>query len=337
MSVIDFDKQKDLDIIPIGRIGVDLNANEINRPMEEVESFKKTVGGSPANIAVGAARLGLNVGFISKVSNDGLGRYCTHALRKEGIDTSHVPTDETGAMNGVAFTEIISPSECHNILYRNEAADLKISPEEMDEEYVKRAKAILISGTALSQSPSREAVLRCITFARQHNTKVVFELDYRPYIWKSKEETAEVYQEVARQSHVIIGTRDEFHALSPAYMDADDVKIAEDWLREEPELVIIKRGEEGSKAYTREGKPAAGPVFSVSVVKTFGAGDAFAAGVLYGLINEFNLSTSLELGAGAAAIVISKNSCSEAMPYWNELMDFIEKQKTRKGGRMHDL
>jgi 5-dehydro-2-deoxygluconokinase len=329
MNHLNFDKERTIDVIAMGRIGVDLNANEINRSMEEVVTFTKTVGGSPANIAVGTSRLGLQTGFIGKVSDDGLGRYCVKALTDNGVDTSHVLTDQSGGMNGLAFTEIISPSECRNILYRDNAADLNITPSEIDESYIKNAKILLISGTALSESPSREAVFLALDYARKHGTTVVFDIDYRPYSWKSVDETSIYYNLAAEKCDVIIGTREEFNMMEALTNKGNnnDHNTAEKWFDYNAKIVVIKHGGDGSFAYTNKGEMFKGKVFPTKVLKTFGAGDSYAAGFMYGLIQNWEVDQCLEFGSAAAAIVISKNSCSEAMPTADEVHVFIESCK----------
>lgn len=331
MNKLNIEMNRALDVIAMGRIGIDLNPNEINCEMEEVVSFTKTIGGSPANIAVGTSRLGLRTGFIGKVSNDAIGRSCVKAVKKYGIDTSHIQTDQTGAMNGLAFTEIISPEECNNILYRDNVADLKIQPEEVDEEYIKSSKILLISGTALSKSPSREAVFLALDYARKHGTKVVLDIDYRPYSWTSEAETSIYYNLAAEKCDVIIGTREEFDMME--YLtnkgNDNDEKTAEKWFGFNAEIVVIKHGGDGSFAYTKTGEMFKGKVFPTEVLKTFGAGDSYAAGFMYGLLQNWEVDQCLEFGSASAAIVISKNSCSEAMPTVNEVQTFIESSKTK--------
>src|ERR1700730_11709764 len=153
MNILEFKSSKRMDFIAIGRLCIDLNANEINRPMEETMTFTKYVGGSPANIKICMARMGMKTGFIGKVANDQMGRFIVDYLKKNLIDTTNVVTDQTGAVTGLAFTEIKSPTECSILMSRENAADLKLSPSEVLEDYVAKAKVVLISGTALAQSP----------------------------------------------------------------------------------------------------------------------------------------------------------------------------------------
>ncbi len=131
---LNFKTDRPLDLIAVGRLAIDLNAEQINRPMEETRSFTKYVGGSPANIAVGAAQLGLQCGFIGKVSDDQMGRFILRFLEEKNIDTSGVAVDQTGAVTGLAFTEIKSPEDCSILMYRDNVADLKLDPSEVFED-----------------------------------------------------------------------------------------------------------------------------------------------------------------------------------------------------------
>ena len=324
MNNLEFDKDKSMDIIGMGRIGVDLNANEVNRPLKETMTFTKSVGGSPANIAVGATRLGLKTGFIGRVSDDQHGEYILNYFEENNIDTSNIKKDAT-SVNGLAFTEIRDPSNCDIIMYRDNVADLKIDPKEIDEEYVKNSNILLISGTALSKSPSREAVLVAVEYARKHGTVVAFDIDYRPYSWNSKEETAIYYNILAEKSDVIIGTREEFNKIEYLLMpeNDDDYVTAQKWIDNNAKIVVIKHGEEGSIAYTNDGEKYVGGIYPAEVANTFGAGDSYAAAFLYSLMNGYSLDECLKFGSAAAAIVISKHTCSEAMPTVDELNDYV--------------
>ncbi|QHT63158.1 5-dehydro-2-deoxygluconokinase [Paenibacillus lycopersici] len=314
------------DFVAIGRLCIDLNANEINRPMEETMTFTKYVGGSPANICIGMSRLGHRAAFIGKIADDQMGRFIRSYLHDNGIDTAGVTTDRTGAVTGLAFTEIKSPEDCSILMYRDNAADLLLAPEEVDEGLIAESKALLVSGTALAKSPSREAVLLALRYARKHGTKVVFDIDYRPYTWTSPEETAVYYHLAAEKSDIIIGTREEFDMLERFDGNAahsDEVTAAQ-WFGCHAELVIIKHGKDGSIAYARDGGSHRGAIFPAKIVKTFGAGDSYAAGFLHGLMQGWSVARSMEYGSAAASIVISSHSCSDAMPTAEQVDAYIE-------------
>lgn len=319
-----FKKERPLDLIAVGRLCIDLNADQFNRPMEETTSFTKYVGGSPANIAIGSARLGQKTGFIGKVSDDQMGRFIVNYLNDNQIDSSEISVDDTGAVTGLAFTEIKSPEECSILMYRDNVADLNLDTTNVSEDYIKQTKALLISGTALAASPSREAVFLALDYAKEHDVVVIFDLDYRPYTWTSKKETAIYYNLAAEKCDVILGTREEFDMMEQFQKEkSDDSTTAKKWFDHDAEIVVIKHGSEGSITYTKDGSSYKGGTFKTNVLKTFGAGDSYAAGFIYGLMHGWDLTRSMEYGSAAAAIVISKHSCSDAMPTVEELDEFI--------------
>lgn len=321
-----FDPNRSMDLAALGRLCIDLNANETGRPMEDTLTFTKYVGGSPANIAIGAARLGLRCGFIGKLASDQMGRFIRGYLRKEGIDDSQVIDDTTGAVTGLAFTEIKSPQDCSILMYRDNAADLLLSTENISEDYIRNTKILLISGTALAQSPSREAVFLALDFAVKHGTRVFFDLDYRPYTWKSNAETAVYYNLAAEKCDCIIGTREEFDMMESLYGNSvsNDQSTASRWFSHRAQLVVIKHGGSGSITYTADGGSHRSGIFRTKVLKTFGAGDSYASAFIYGLMKGESVEEAMKRGAASASIVISRHSCSDAMPTAEELDHFIQ-------------
>ena len=230
MQYITFDQGKAYDLILLGRVAIDFNPVDLNRPLEESANFNKYLGGSPANIAVGMARLGKRVGFIGKVSDDQFGDYVTHYFQKEGIDTSHITRCRNGENLGLTFTEIISPQESRILMYRDGVADLMLEPEDVEEAYIRKAKALLISGTALAASPSREAALKAVILAGKNGIPVIFDIDYRAYTWKSQDEISIYYSLVAGQSDIILGSREEFDLTERMLgLDGEDSGSARYW------------------------------------------------------------------------------------------------------------
>lgn len=330
---IKFAEGKSMDIVLIGRIGVDLNSNEIHVPMEETKTFTKYVGGSPANIAVGMARLGNKIGFIGRVSDDQFGRFAINYFNNEGIDTNHIVTDKEGAKMGLAFTEIKSPTESSILMYREGVADLKIGPENVSESYIQDAKILLVSGTALSQSPSREACFKAMEYAQKHNVKIVFDIDYRPYSWESKDEIGTYYSLAAQMSHIIIGSREEFD-LCEMFMDPEntsDEVTAKRWFDYKAELVVIKHGGDGSFGYINDGSKFQVKIFPVELLKSFGGGDAYASAFLHHLLKGVSVEESLEFGSASAAMLVSAHSCSDAMPKNDALEVFTNEAKNKYG------
>lgn len=332
-NLISFPVDRELDIIPMGRIGVDLNANEINRPMEETETFTKYVGGSPANIAIGMARLGKKVGFIGRVSDDQFGRFAVNYFDNESIDTTNIVVDKEDAKMGLAFTEIKSPTESSILMYREGVADLKINPADISEDYIKKSKSLLISGTALSQSPSREACFVAMEYAMKHDTVIIFDIDYRPYSWASMEEVAVYYSMTAKMSDIIIGSREEFDLMEELVdpQNKSDKVTAARWFNHNAKIVVIKHGKEGSIAYMNDDTAYQVRPFPVKLLKSFGGGDAYASAFLYGLMEGWNVDKCLEFGSASAAMLVASHSCSDAMPGSEEVQKFIDKAKAEHG------
>ncbi|WKK69848.1 5-dehydro-2-deoxygluconokinase [Brochothrix thermosphacta] len=311
--LIKTDDTKKYDLIAVGRACIDLNAVEFNRPMEETMTFAKYVGGSPANVAIGLAKLGLKPGFIGKLADDQHGRFIKTYMTAAGVDMEETVLDTAGHKTGLAFTEIKSPSECSILMYRDEVADLYLEASEVDEAYIKQARLLLVSGTALSMSPSREAILTAVAYAKKNNVPVVFELDYRPYTWQSLEDTAVYYSLVANQADIIIGTRDEFDRLENKEGGKNEETIAT-LFQHSAQLIVIKHGVEGSYAYTKAGDVYNGKAYKTKVLKTFGAGDSYAAAFIYAVLAGKSIETALKYGSASASIVVSKHSSSDAMP-----------------------
>ncbi|MCR9040058.1 5-dehydro-2-deoxygluconokinase [Bacillus sp. L381] len=325
-----FNEEREFDIVAIGRACIDLNAAEYNRPMEETMTFSKYVGGSPANIAIGSAKLGLKTGFIGKIPDDQHGRFIVSYMKGKGVDTSQMVVDRDGHKAGLAFTEILSPEECSILMYRDDVADLYLEPSEVNEGYIANAKMLLVSGTALAKSPSREAVLKAVHIAKKHDVKVVFELDYRPYTWQSAEETAVYYSLVAEQSDIVIGTRDEFDVMENRSGGINDETVRH-LFAHSADLVVIKHGVDGSYAYSRSGEIFRAHAYQTKVLKTFGAGDSYASAFIYGLVSGRDIETALKYGSASASIVVSKHSSSEAMPAADEIIELIEAQHSLNG------
>ncbi len=325
MKKFSFAPEKDIDVIAVGRIAIDLNPNEIHRTLDKVNTFTKYVGGSPANIAVGLARLGKKVGFIGKVSDDAFGRYVTDYFMEKGIDVSHVSKAQHGEVLGLTFTEISSSTESQILMYREGVADLQLAPEDVSEEYIKRAKFLLISGTALAASPSREACFLAITYAKKHDTKVIFDIDYRNYTWKSKDEVAVYYSLAGQRSDILMGSREEFELMEKLDKDNDipDFCLADQYLFHGNQIVIIKHGKQGSLVYGSDRKAYKVGSFAVELLKSFGGGDAYASAFLYGILEGWQLALALEFAAASAARVVSSHSCSDAMSTAEEIASFI--------------
>ena len=336
--MIEFDASRPLDLILLGRIAIDFNPayndriKEDFKPLSQVHHFERFVGGSPANIAVGVSRHGLKTGFIARVSDDAFGDFVVDYFDAQGIDTSHVTRCDNGARLGLTFTEMRSSSESSILMYREGAADLQLSVSDVDEDYIRSAKAILISGTALSKSPSREAALKAIALARRSGTMVIFDIDYRAYGWEGKDEIAIYYGMAAREADIIMGSREEFDLTEGLIKTGmSDEESAAHWFARHAKIVVIKHGMKGSTAYTKDGGRFSIKPFPVTARKGFGGGDGYAAGFLYGLYQGWEIDACLEFGSAEASMMVRSNNCSDDLPTPEEVRDFIKESKEKYG------
>ena len=308
-----------MDVICMGRVGMDLYSVEEETPFSQVGQLRKSFGGSPGNIAVGTSRLGVKVGFIGKLSDDMIGRAVREFLISEGVDTSQIAIDSSGGRTSLAITET-KADDCSVVIYRNSASDLLLEENEISEDYISRSRLLMVSGTALSASPSREAVMKAVQIARDKKVKVFTDLDYRPYSWPDRKTTAQVYQAIAAQTDYLVGNTEEFECFDS--VEKDPHALARKLIRQGLTAVTIKEGKDGSTTHTKEGEIFARP-FPVKAKKPFGAGDAFASAYIYGILSGLPVEEYAQLGSAAAAIVVTRFGCAESMPNLHEIKEFI--------------
>ena len=338
MKYIEFDETRPLDIIMMGRITIDFNpayseqVKEEFKPLKDVHYFEKFVGGSPANIAVGVTKHGLKAGFIGKVSDDQFGDYVTEYFEKRGIDTSCISRCAGGEKLGLTFTEMLSSNESYILMYRNRIADLQLSVDDIDEDYIRSAKMLLVSGTALAESPSREAVLKAVMLARKNRAKILFDIDYREYNWRNSDEISIYYSTVAKEADIIMGSREEFDLTEKLIRTGmTDEQSAAFWQGYNAKIVVIKHGMQGSTAYTCDGQSFSVKPFPVTARKGFGGGDGYGSGFLYGLYSGWKIIDCLEFGSAEASMMVRANNCADALPVTEEVKAFIEEEKKQYG------
>lgn len=326
-----FDETRPMDLVLLGRAAIDFNPIDYYKTLSESTTYRKYLGGSPANIAVGLARLKKKVGFIGRVSDDQFGDFIFDTFQKESVDTSQIRRCTNGEKLGLTFTEILNEHESSILMYRNAIADLQLSVEDVQEEYIKNAKALLLSGTSLAASPSREAALKAMFLAKKTDTPIIFDIDYRPYNWANTDEISIYYSLVAAESTIIIGSREEFdlteRLLKPGMSDQES---ADFWFGQRAQIVVIKHGKEGSTAYTSDGENYSIKPFPVKALKSFGGGDGYGSAFLYGLLENWSIEKCLELGSASASMLVKSHGCSADMPTIEEIQTFIQSYKEVK-------
>jgi 5-dehydro-2-deoxygluconokinase len=297
------------DALTLGRVIVDLYAAELHRPLAEVETFRKYLGGSAGNTAVGLARLGASVGLISRVGADEFGRFLLAELAREGVDTAMVATDPAHP-TGLAFAAIFPPDDSRVLFYRKPCADAHLAPGDLDGERLGASRLLCVAGTALAVSPGREAALLALQAHRASGGINVLDVDWRPQFWDSERIAHLYYRLAVGLCDVVLANEPEL-AFAGGHPEPD--AAAARLLALGPSQVVAKRGGGGAWLYTERGvERVAG--HRVAVVNTLGAGDGFGAAYCFGLLSGWPPERCLRFANAAGAIVVSRHSCSQAMP-----------------------
>ena len=197
-----------LEVLTFGRAGVDVYPLQIGVGLEDVQTFGKYLGGTTANVAVAAARLGRRAAIITGVGQDPFGRYVRRQLRALGVDDRFVVTD-TEHPTPVTFCEIFPPDNFPLYFYRRPTApDMQVRPDDIDYDAVRAARVMWLSVTGLSEEPSRESH-HAVLAARARKPITVLDLDYRPMFWADAAAAREQIERVLPQVTVALGNREE--------------------------------------------------------------------------------------------------------------------------------
>ncbi|MFF8601523.1 5-dehydro-2-deoxygluconokinase [Streptomyces sp. NPDC015232] len=307
------------DLIAMGRLGVDLYPLQSGVGLAEVETFGKFLGGSPANVAVAAARLGCRTALISRTGADPFGAYLRRELRTFGVDARWV-TEVPAHPTPVTFCEIFPPDHFPIHFYRRpKAPDLEIHPHELDLPALRAARALWVTGTGLSAEPSRAATLAALrerAAAAGPGTLTVLDLDWRPALWDAPDEAGPLYAEALRHATVAVGNLDECEVATG---EREPYAAARALLAAGARLAVVKQGPKGVLALAADGTAAEVPPLPVTVVNGLGAGDAFGGALAHGLLAGLDPETVLRRANAAGAIVAGRLACSPAMPYAEEI------------------
>src|SRR5688572_11329700 len=174
--------ERRLDVITIGRCSVDLYGQQIGSRLEDIQSFAKSVGGCPANIAIGCARLGLQAGIVTRVGNEQMGRFVREQMAREGVSLDGIVTDPE-RLTALVLLAVENDKTFPLLFYRENCADMALSESEIDPAFIASARAVLVTGTHFSQEHTRAAQIKAMAIARENGNKVVFDIDYRPNLW----------------------------------------------------------------------------------------------------------------------------------------------------------
>ncbi|MGW2521474.1 5-dehydro-2-deoxygluconokinase [Streptomyces sp. NPDC001617] len=298
------------EVLTIGRVGVDVYPLQTGVGLAEVTSFGKYLGGSPTNVAVAAARYGHSAAVVTKTGRDPFGEFVRTALRGYGVDDRFVGTSEI-APTPVTFCEIFPPDDFPLYFYRlPKAPDLDIRPDELDLGAVRDATVLWVTGTGLSEEPSRSATLAALAH-RAKAGPTVFDLDWRPMFWADPAQAREFYAKALRHTTVAVGNLDECEVATG---EREPYAAAKALLAAGVELAVVKQGPRGVLAMDRDGSTAEIPPVAVDVVNGLGAGDAFGGALCHGLLSGWDTARTVSFANAAGAIVAGRLACSDAMP-----------------------
>lgn len=310
------------DVLSIGRSSIDLYAHEIGVPITGVRSFDAYVGGCPANVSVGTRRLGLRSALLTAVGTDQVGDFVLDFLQREGVDVAFAPRLRERRTSAALLT-IQPPDHFPLTFYRDNCADLGLTIDHVKAAPLGDSRVVFLSGTGLSQEPSRTATLFAAERARALGATVIVDIDHRAGLWPSAEAFGVNVRAMLAHAQLAIGTEEEVIAASGATTASEGAtRLLDAGL---PAL-ILKRGGEGAVVCRRGEPPVAVPPFTVTVLNVLGAGDAFASGFLYGYVNGWTLEEAARFGNATGAIVVTRHGCANFMPTLPEVHDFFQAQ-----------
>jgi 5-dehydro-2-deoxygluconokinase len=331
---------KTFDLITMGRSSIDLYANDVGAPFEAIESFAAYVGGSPTNIAVGVQRLGLSTALLTAVGEDKVGDFILSFLNREGVHTGLIPR-KPGHRSSAVVLGIQPPDTFPLVYYRDNAADIELTIDDVLAARIEEAGALEVSGTGLAKEPSRSATFFAAERAQSAGKRVFLDIDFRADQWHDPRAFGVTVRALLPLVSVAIGTEEEINAAmltDPSDLEIREQQISAPVIKGDieaniqailnvpngPELLVVKRGSAGASLYTRDGARQDVPGFPVDIYNVLGAGDAFASGFIYGQLKGWDAYRSARLGNACGAIVVTKHGCANFMATHDEVMAFVE-------------
>ncbi len=311
------------EVLTMGRVGVDIYPDQIGVGLEDVTSFGKYLGGSPTNVAVAAARHGRRTAVITRTGADPFGRYIHHALKGFGVDDRFV--GEVAAYpTPVTFCEIFPPDDFPLYFYRQpKAPDLAIETDELDLDAIAAADIFWVTGTGLSEEPSRSATMAAMAARGKHGLTVL-DLDYRPMFWASRQAAHDAIRSALEYADVAVGNLAECEV---AIGERQAGACAEALLAAGVELAVVKQGPAGVLG-ARTDERVVVPPMPVDVVNGLGAGDAFGGALCHGLLSGWSTERVLRFANAAGAVVAGRLACADAMPTTAELDALLDEVRS---------
>lgn len=327
------------DLIAIGRSSIDLYSQDIGVPFKEISGFNAFVGGSPLNISVGCSRLGLKSTLLTAVGKDKVGEFILNFLNKENVNTEFIPTKEN-ARSSAVLLGIEPPDKFPLVFYRDNAADTLINADDVNNANIANHKVLLVNGTALNKEPSRGSTIHAIETAKKNSVKVIMDLDFRADQWKDYRSFGHVVRSIMSKIDITIGTEEEVLAsmlkdssqvtikhqqISAPEIRGDLNKSIEGLIKLGTGVLIVKRGKDGASYFDKNFKRRDVKGFPVKILNVLGAGDAFASGFIYGLIQKWSIEKSVKMGNACGSHVVTKEGCANFMPTLEEALIIMNK------------
>lgn len=340
-------KRDALDVLTIGRCSVDLYGLQIGTRLEDVDTFKKSVGGCPANIAIGCARLGLRAAILTRVGDEQMGRFVISEMEREGVSTAGILVDQR-RLTALVLLAVRNRASSPHIFYRENCADMALNEDDVHPELIRRSASIVVTGTHFSTERVAAASWKAIKLARDAGVKVVFDVDFRPSLWGLvahgvgearyvlSSQVKNILKDIIAASDVVVGTEEELRVA----MNEEDLRSALHGLRRiSCATIVCKRGPKGCEVFPSRNDstlpdPVRGRRFQIQVVNAIGAGDAFMAGFLRGWLTGESWETAATWANACGAIAVSRLLCSTEYPTWSELGYFLNQQHA--GDRNHE-
>jgi 5-dehydro-2-deoxygluconokinase len=331
--------EKKIDILSMGRSSIDLYSNNIGSSFIDIKEFSAFVGGCPTNISVGTRRLGINSALLTGIGDDPVGDFILNFLKKENVNTDYI-SRKIGKRSSAVILGIEPPDKFPLVYYREDCADINIDISDVKNVPLDQCKSLLISGTGLSKEPSRSATIFAAEQASMMGIKVFLDIDFRADQWPDLQSFGAVVRSVLSYVDIVIGTSEEVKAaaytgggeaiiehsqVNESKVDADLGESVKSLLSKGPEILLLKSGTEGCYIHHSDTKePVHAPGYPVEVINTLGAGDAFASGFIYGVIEGWSLYKSARLGNACGAILVTQHGCANFMPTMDEVIDFTK-------------
>ena len=324
-----------VDLITVGRVSLDLFARDIGAEFHDITTFETGVGGSPVNIAIGASRLGLKAIAFTAVGDDEVGRFVRRFLENEKVNTDFIPV-KAGRRSGMAVVGVQPPDRFPLLFYRENAADIHLTIDEAKKLPLDEARALSLSGTALSQGSAHDVTLYLAEAASSLGNMTFIDLDLRSDQWSHPLAFGLRARRIMPLCDVVIGTEEEFYAaLSPgpeavmagdAVTDGEDLhELMQDCAIENDALLVLKRGDRGARLYLN-GSHLDVPGYPVEIVNTVGAGDGFASGFIFGWAQGWGWEEAARFANACGALVVSRHGCARALPYRSKVEAFIKER-----------